>query len=263
MILTLDIGNTNIKTAVFDGEALAQYWRLKTDISATSDEVGITLVNLFRHNGLPLTAIDGIIMSSVVPSINFTIEHMCRTYFGMEPKLVVPGVRTGINIKYENPKELGSDRIANAVAAYTLYGGPCIFIDFGTATTFGVVLANAEFIGGAICPGLKLSTEALVMGAAKLPRVEILRPESPIGRNTVSNMQAGIFYGYVGQINHIVAKMKEELDMPETRVIATGGLSRLIASDTNAIDVIDGLLTLKGLRIIYERNREDERAAEQ
>lgn len=256
MILTLDIGNTNIKTAVFDGETLAQYWRLKTDINATSDEIGGTLVGLFRHNDLPMNVIDGIIISSVVPSINFTIEHMCQTYFGMDPMMIAPGVRTGINIRYENPRELGSDRIANAVAAHAFYGGPCIFIDFGTATTFGVVSEKAEFIGGAICPGVKVSMEALVMGAAKLPRVEIVRPETVIGRNTVSNMQSGIFFGYVGQVNHIVAKMKEELGRPDIRVIATGGLSRLIASDTNAIDVIDGLLTLKGLRLIYERNQE-------
>ncbi len=254
MILTLDIGNTNIKTAVFDGEALVQYWRLNTDVAATSDEIGIKLATLFQHNGLSLSCVDGIIISSVVPPINFTIEHMCRSYFGMDPMQVVPGIKTGINIKYENPRELGSDRIANAVAAYTLYGGPCIFIDFGTATTFGVVSDRAEFLGGAICPGIKLSTEALVSGASKLPRVELVKPESVIGRNTIANMQSGIFYGYVGQVNHIVAKMKEELGRPETHVIATGGLSRLLAPDTKAIDAIDGLLTLKGLRLIYERN---------
>ena len=168
--------------------------------------------------------------------------------------LVVPGIRTGLNIKYENPRELGSDRIANAVAAYTLYGGPCIVIDFGTATTFGVVSERGEFIGGAICPGVKLTTEALVSGTAKLPRVEIVRPESVVGRNTVSNMQSGIFYGYVGQVNHIVGKIKQELRRPDMRVVATGGMARLIASDTDAIDILDGLLTLKGLRIIYERN---------
>lgn len=256
MILTLDIGNTNIKTAVFDGDSLVQYWRLKTDIAATSDEIGVALASLFRYSNLPMTSINGIIISSVVPSINFTMEHMCRSYFKMDPMLVVPGIKTGLNIKYENPRELGSDRIANAVAAHTIYGGPCIFIDFGTATTFGVVSERAEFIGGAICPGLKLSMEALVMGAAKLPRVEIIKPDSVIGKNTITNMQAGIFYGYVGQVNNIVAKMKEELGKPDMRVIATGGLSRLIATDTNAIDIIDGLLTLKGLRIIYERNQE-------
>lgn len=255
MILTLDIGNTNIKTAVFDGESLIAYWRLATSTTATSDEVGVALCGMFAHVGLSMDVITGIIMSSVVPPVNYTIEHMCRTYFKMDPMTVVPGIRTGINIKYENPRELGSDRIANAVAAHTIYGGPCIFIDFGTATTYGVVLENGEFIGGAISPGLKISSEALVTGASKLPRVEIIKPESIICRNTVSGMQAGLFFGYVGSVNHTIAKMKEEIGLPEVRVIATGGLSRLIASDTDAIDVIDGLLTLKGLRMIYWRNQ--------
>lgn len=255
MILTMDIGNTNIKTAVFEGESLVKYWRISTNRSMTSDELGILLCNLFAHDGLNTRDVKGIIMSSVVPTVNFTVEHMCRNYFDMEPMQVVPGIKTGINIKYENPRELGSDRIANAVAAFTLYGGPCIFIDFGTATTFGVVSSRGEFLGGAICPGLKLSMDALFLHTAKLPRVEIVRPDTVIGRNTVTNMQSGMFFGYVGQINHIVAKMKEEMGHQDMRVIATGGLSRLIATDTNAIDVIDGLLTLKGLRMIYERNR--------
>jgi type III pantothenate kinase len=254
MILTLDVGNTNIKTAVFQGESLVRYWRLNTNIASTSDEIGLLLVSLFQHNGLLARDIDGIILSSVVPSINFTLEHMCQAYFSIDPMIVAPGIKTGINIKYENPRELGSDRIANAVAAYSIYGGPCIFIDFGTATTFGVVSERAEFVGGAICPGIKLSSEALVTSAAKLPRVELVKPESVIGKTTVTNMQAGIYYGYVGLVNHIITKMKEELKQPNVRVIATGGLSRLISPDTNAIDVIDGLLTLKGLRIIYDRN---------
>ena len=254
MILTLDIGNTNIKTAVFRGQELVGYWRLNTNTSATSDEIGIMLMNLFAHGKLQPRDIDGIIMSSVVPTMNFTTEHMCSTYFKKEPMRIAPGIKTGINIKYDNPKELGSDRIANAVAAHTIYGGPCIFIDFGTATTFGVISEKGEFIGGAICPGIKLSSEALVTNAAKLPRVELVKPESAIGRTTVTNMQAGIFFGYVGQINHIVAKMKEELGTEDIQVIATGGLSRLIYTDTDVIDTIDGLLTLKGLRIIYERN---------
>ena len=254
MILTLDIGNTNIKTALFSGTEMVQYWRLKTDIAATSDELGLKLTSLLLYHDLKPDAVEGISLSSVVPSLNFTIEHMCKTYFRQDPMLVVPGIRTGLNIKYENPRELGSDRIANAVAAYTLYGGPCIVIDFGTATTFGVVSERGEFIGGAICPGVKLTTEALVSGTAKLPRVEIVRPESVVGRNTVSNMQSGIFYGYVGQVNHIVGKIKQELRRPDMRVVATGGMARLIASDTDAIDILDGLLTLKGLRIIYERN---------
>ena len=168
MILTLDIGNTNIKTALFEGMEMVQYWRISTNRNMSSDEYGILLMNLFSHNKLRPQDVEGIMMSSVVPQINFTIEHMCRTYFGMTPCVVGPGIKTGINIKYENPRELGSDRIANAVAAYELYGGPCITIDFGTATSFGAISAKGEFLGGAICPGLRLAADALTEHAAKL-----------------------------------------------------------------------------------------------
>ncbi len=255
MILTLDIGNTNIKTALFDGKEMKKYWRISTSRSMTSDEYGILLANLFSHEGYDMKAVDGVIMSSVVPSINFTIEHMCRNYFGREPMQVVPGVKTGINIKYENPRELGSDRIANAVAAYTIYGGPCIFIDFGTATSFGVMSEKGEFLGGAICPGLKLSAEALVERAAKLPRFELNKPDRVIGRNTIANLQSGIVFGYVGQVSYLIRKMKEEIGAPDAKVIATGGMALLVADEAREIDVLDGLLTLKGLEIIYEKNR--------
>jgi len=254
MILTLDIGNTNIKTAVFDGDKMLQYWRIGTRGSATSDEYGILLADLFRHSGLDMGGVTGVAASSVVPTVNFTIEHMVRNYFHRDTLWVAPGVKTGINIKYENARELGSDRIANAVAAHAIYGGPCIFIDFGTATTFGVVSAKGEFLGGAICPGLKLAADALVNSAAKLPRVELLKPESVIAKTTVTNMQAGLFYGYVGQVNYIVHKMKTELNNANVRVVATGGMAALIASESRAIGTLDGLLTLKGLRLIYERN---------
>lgn len=254
MILTLDIGNTNIKTALFDGMDMVKYWRISTNRSMSSDEYGILLCNMFSHEGFDTKCVDGIMMSSVVPSINFTIEHMCRNYFGMDPLTVAPGVKTGINIKYENPRELGSDRIANAVGAYELYGGPCITIDFGTATSFGCISAKGEFLGGAICPGLKLAAEALTERAAKLPRFELTKPESVIGKNTVTNMQAGIVYGYIGQIEYLVRRMKAELGAPDAKVIATGGLAVLVAEESRAIDVLDGLLTLKGLRIIYGKN---------
>lgn len=254
MILTLDIGNTNIKTALFDGDKMVQYWRITTNRNMSSDEYGILLANLFRHNGLEMSIVTGIIMSSVVPSVNFTIEHMCKNYFGFEPMHVAPGVKTGINIRYDNPRELGSDRIANAVAAWELYGGPCIFIDFGTATTYGVMSAKGEFLGGAICPGLKLSAEALVDKAAKLPKFELTKPDSVIARNTIANLQSGIVYGYVGQVIYLIRKMKEELSAPDAKVIATGGMAVLIASETDQINVLDGLLTLKGLRLIYEKN---------
>ena len=254
MILTMDIGNTNIKTALFDGENMVQYWRLSTNKQMSSDEYGILLANLFRHNDLDMKDVSGIIISSVAPSINFTIEHMVQNYFGIQPMMVVPGIKTGINLKYDNPRELGSDRIANAVAAWELYGGPCIFIDFGTATTFGVVSREGEFLGGAIAPGLKLAAEALTERAAKLPRFELSKPESVIGRNTVTNMQAGIVYGYIGQVNYLVGRMKKELGDPNAKVIATGGLAVLVADESRVIDVMDGLLTLKGLCLIYEKN---------
>ena len=254
MILTLDIGNTNMKTALFDGMEMRQYWRLSTNRARTSDEFGMSLIGLMNHQGIDPGQITGIMMSSVVPQINFTIEHMCRSYFGMEPIKIEPGVKTGINIKYENPRELGSDRIANAVAAYELYGGPCITIDFGTATSFGAISAKGEFLGGAICPGLRLAADALTERTAKLPRFELVKPEGVIGRNTVSNMQAGIVYGYIGQINYIVNRMKREMNVPDVKVIATGGLAVLVAGESRVIDVMDGLLTLKGLCLIYKKN---------
>ena len=206
MILTLDIGNTNIKTALFQGEEMLNYWRIATNRSMSSDEYGILLANLFEYNGRRLSDVSGVSISSVVPSINFTIEHMCRNYLNLAPMMVGPGIKTGINIKYDNPRELGSDRIANAVAAYELYGGPCIFIDFGTATSFGVVSHKGEFLGGAISPGIKLSAEALVEKAAKLPRFELQRPDSVIGRNTITNLQSGIVYGHVGLVTYLIRK---------------------------------------------------------
>ena len=254
MILTLDIGNTNIKTALFNGPDMVKYWRLSTNIQNSSDEYGITLVNLFNHAGIPTDAVEGIIISSVVPTINFTIEHMCQNYFDQSPTFVVPGVKTGINIKYENPRELGSDRIANAVAAYEEYGAPTIFIDFGTATTFGVIDEGGAFLGGCICPGIKLASEALVSGTAKLPRFELTRPERVIGRTTLTNLQSGMYYGYVGLVRNIVRAIKQELGR-EATVVATGGMAVMVADESKVIDKLDGLLTLKGLRLIYERNR--------
>ncbi len=255
MILTMDIGNTNIKTALFDDMEMVQYWRISTNRNMSSDEYGMILMNLFAYNHISTDVVKGIMISSVVPQINFTIEHMCRTYFDMDPLILEPGIKTGVNIKYENPRELGSDRIANAVAAYELYGGPCITIDFGTATNFGVISEKGEFLGGAICPGLKLAADALTERTAKLPRFELVRPESVIGKNTVANMQSGIVYGYIGQINYLVERMKKELGAPNAKVIATGGLAVLVGKESSVIDVMDGLLTLKGLCLIYRKNR--------
>ncbi|MBR4235571.1 MAG: type III pantothenate kinase [Clostridia bacterium] len=254
MILTLDIGNTNIKTALFDGQNMLAYWRISTSRTMTSDEYGIMLLNLFAHKGINPGVVEGIAVSSVVPTINFTIEHMCQTYFGMQPMLVAPGIKTGIHIKYDNPKELGSDRIANAVASYELYGGPCIFIDFGTATSFGALNAAGEFLGGAICPGLKVTADAIVDRTAKLPRFELVKPASVIGKNTVANLQSGILYGHIGMVKYLIQRMKEELS-GECKVVATGGMALLVRDDAPEINILDGLLTLKGLRLIYEKNR--------
>jgi type III pantothenate kinase len=254
MLLAIDVGNTNSVLGVFEGTRLLDHWRVETHARRTSDEYGILMANLFAHNGVSMKGVEGIIMSSVVPTVNFTLEHMCRNYFGMGPMFVGPGIKTGINIKYDNPRELGGDRIANAVAAYAIYGGPCITIDFGTATTFGALSAKGEFLGGAICPGMKLAAEALTEHAAKLPRFELAKPETVIGRNTITNLQAGIVYGYVGQVMYLVKKFREELKAPSAKVIATGGLALLVADETDSIDVLDGVLTLKGLRILYERN---------
>lgn len=256
MLLTLDIGNTNIKCALFKEQELKKAWRMETNRHKTHDEYGILLTMFLNSSGYSKADIDGIVVSSVVPTINYTIEHMLDDYFDITPVWVAPGIKTGINIRYDNPQMLGADRICNAVAAQHDYGGPCIFIDFGTATTFGVLSKKGEFLGGAICPGLKLSSEALTERAAQLPKVELVKPETVITRNTISNMQAGIVYGYVGQVDYIVRKMKAEIGGQEhIKVIATGGLSRMIASETSTIDIIDGLLTLKGLRLLYERNK--------
>jgi type III pantothenate kinase len=253
MILTLDVGNTNIKTALFEQSELKQYWRISTNRTQTSDEYGMVMLNLFNHAGVRPSDVSGIIVSSVVPTINFTIEHMCKTYFGLSPMFVVPGIKTGIHIKYDNPRELGSDRIANAVACNEIYGGPAIYIDFGTATSFGALNAQGEFLGGAIVPGLKVMSDAIVDRTAKLPRFELVKPPSAIGKNTITNLQSGILYGHVGMVKYLIHRIKEELGAP-CRVIATGGMALLVKDDAPEIDVLDGLLTLKGLRLIYEKN---------
>lgn len=198
--------------------------------------------------------INAIIISSVVPPVVPTLERMCQRYFGLSPLLIGPGVKTGMDIRYDNPREVGADRIVNAVAAYEKYGGPVIIVDFGTATTFCAVDAKGVYLGGSICPGIGIATEALVQRTAKLPRIELKRTDSVICRNTIESMQAGVFYGFVGQVEGIVARMRRELDM-SARVVATGGLAVVIAPATKAIDVVEPMLTLEGLRIIYERNR--------
>lgn len=257
MLLVLDTGNTNIVLGVYEGAELKHHWRMETYRQKTEDEYAMQVKALFSHVGLEFTDIDGIIISSVVPPVMFPLEQMCKKYFNQEPVIVGPGVKTGLNIKYENPREVGADRIVNAVAAISEYGSPLIIVDFGTATTYCYVNEHAEYMGGAIAPGINISMEALFDRASKLPRVELTRPEHVVGKNTVSAMQAGILYGYVGQVEGLVGRMKAESKKVPT-VIATGGLAPLIGKETDVIDVVDDYLTLKGLKLIYERNQQGE-----
>lgn len=259
MIFVIDVGNTNIVLGLIEGKKLISDWRLSTDMPRTADEYGMIVKALFDHMGYRMADVDGIIVSSVVPNIMYSLEHMIRKYFNIEPIFVGPGIKTGINIKYDNPKEVGADRIVNAVAALELYGGPLIIIDFGTATTFCAVTSSADYLGGSIVPGIKISSEALFVRAAKLPRIELVKPPTVICKNTVQSMQSGIIYGYVGLVDYIVNKMKEEMkkyDSKETFIVATGGLAKLIASDSTTINEVNGNLTLEGLRILYERNKD-------
>lgn len=253
MILVFDVGNTNIVLGVFQDRKLIQDWRLSTARHRTDDEYGIMLRELFAFSGLSMTDIKAVVLSSVVPPINITLEWACQRYFNLNPLFIGPGVKTGMPIKYENPREVGADRIVNAVAGYEQYGGPLIIVDFGTATTFCAISARGEYLGGAIAPGIGISSEALFARASKLPRVELTKPPSVIGKNTVNSMQSGFIYGFAGQVNGIVERMKREME-GEPRVIATGGLAELLASETTAIDIVDKYLTLTGLLLIYERN---------
>ena len=257
MLLVLDTGNTNIVLGVYEGTELKHHWRMETYRQKTEDEYAMQVKALFSHVGLEFTDITGIIISSVVPPVMFPLEQMCKKYFNQEPVIVGPGVKTGLNIKYENPREVGADRIVNAVAAIHEYGSPLIIVDFGTATTYCYVNEHAEYMGGAIAPGINISMEALFDRASKLPRVELTRPEHVVGKNTVSAMQAGILYGYVGQVEGLVGRMKAESKKVPT-VIATGGLAPLIGKETDVIDVVDDYLTLKGLKLIHERNQQGE-----
>ncbi|WNC14990.1 type III pantothenate kinase [Brevibacillus brevis] len=254
MLLVMDIGNSNIVMGLYAGDELRHHWRVATDRNKTEDEYGMLATNLFQSVGMLPSQVSGVILSSVVPPLNFTIERMCEKYFRQKPLVVGPGIKTGLNIKYEYPREVGSDRIVNAVAAIHHYGTPLIVVDFGTATTFCYVDERGQYWGGAIAPGIGISTEALVSRAAKLPRIEIAKPASVVGRNTIAAMQSGIYYGFVGQVEGIVRRMMAEYGT-EPKVVATGGLAPLVANETECIHVVDPYLTLKGLRLIYERNQ--------
>lgn len=255
MILVFDVGNSNIVLGVYKGKELLNSWRISTDRNKTSDEYGIMIDRLFEHNGLKLLDVEAVVISSVVPTLMYSLQAMSMKYCNKEPLIIGPGIKTGMNIKYDNPRAVGADRIVNAVSAYNKYGGPLIVVDFGTATTFCAISEDGNYLGGTIAPGIKISSEALFQRTAKLPKVELRKPKSVICKNTINSMQSGIIYGYVGLVDYIIERMKMELGGTVKAVIATGGLSTLIASESKAIDKIEKLLTLEGLRMIYEMNK--------
>ena len=255
MLLVIDIGNTNIKYGVWKDEVLLASFRVSSRISRTADEYGSVLVNLLSDSGIKKADINGIIISSVIPTLNYTICHMCEYFFGISPLMVGPGIKTGINIKAENPKEVGADRIVNNVAAYKKYGGPLIVIDFGTATTFNVIDKDGAFVGGVIAPGIKTALEGLVHSTAQLPMIELVPPKKVIAKSTETNMQAGIIFGFSGLVDNIVNKIKKELGDDNVKVVATGGLGEIIAKETKNIEVVDRTLTLYGLKTIYDLNK--------
>src|ERR1700744_1071855 len=254
MLLTLDVGNTNTVLGVFRGKQLVAHWRLTTARDQTIDEYGILTRNLFTLAELSPREINGVIISSVVPPLNRILAEMSQTYFGRKPMFVEPGVKTGMAVLVDNPLEVGADRIVNGVAAFEKYGGPCIVVDFGTATTFDVISARGEYLGGAISPGLGISADALFARAARLGRGDIKRPAKVIGTNTVTHLQTGLYYGYIGLVEGILERMIAELGA-QPRVIATGGLGRQIAPGSRCISELDDMLPLDGLLVLFERNR--------
>jgi type III pantothenate kinase len=255
MLLAIDIGNTNITFGLYDGETLGPRWRIRTIHEKMPDEYGILLDQLFRHRGYRPEQVTGGAIASVVPPLTPVFQQVCRDYVGQTPLVVDAGVRTGVRIRYDNPRAVGADRVADAAAVRALYSVPACVVDFGTATTFDAVSAEGDYLGGAIAPGISISAQALFERTAKLPRVELTRPPSTIGRNTSHSIQSGLLFGYVGLVEGMVVRFKAELG-PDTRVIATGGLAEIIARETEIIDTVDPWLTLHGLRIIYELNRE-------
>ena len=265
MLLAFDVGNTNIVLGVFKEGKMITNWRLETDNNKSADEYGMIVGQLFRYQGLDITEVRDVIISTVVPSVLYTLQHLSMKYFNRKPIVIGPRIKTGLIVKYDNPKQVGADRIVNAVSAHAKYGGPLIVIDFGTATTFCAVTEKAEYIGGTIAPGLKIASEALFEKTSKLPKVELEEPGCVICRNTVTSMQSGLVYGHMGMVDYIVKKMKNELreychnQEAEVKVIATGGLASMIAQGTDCIDYVDKMLTLEGLEIIYNKNKKNRR----
>ncbi len=257
MILCIDIGNTNVKFGIFKDEKLVASFRVTSKRNSTADEYGVLVRDLLTSAGLKKSDLEGVIMSSVIPQLNYTMEHMCKLYLGQRPLVVAPGLKTGINLKVNSPQEVGADRIVNSVAAYKKYGGEkCVIcIDFGTATTLNVITEKGELVGGVIAPGIKTSLDSLVNGTAKLPNIELEYPGKVICKDTVTNMQAGLLYGFVGLVEYLVEKTKKEIKK-ECVVVATGGLGEIIAKEAKCIDHTDRALTLEGLKMLYDLNKQ-------
>ncbi|MCT4543376.1 MAG: type III pantothenate kinase [Vallitalea sp.] len=255
MLLVIDIGNTNIVLGAYKNDELVASWRMTTKTPRTSDEYGLFMYSLLTHKNINVDDIKDVIIASVVPNIMYSLVNGIIKYFHTKPIIVGPGLKTGINIRTDNPKEVGADRIVNIVSAYYTYGGPAIVIDFGTATTYDIVTEDGVFNAAITSPGIKISANALGKMAAKLPEIEIKKPESILAKNTITSMQAGLIYGYIGQVEYIVTKVKEEMNLPDMKVVATGGLAKIIFSETDKIDIYDPMLTLKGLKIIYDKNK--------
>ncbi len=254
MILTIDVGNTNITFGVYEKEKLKTTFRMTTKLPRTSDEYGILIREMLTANGIKVEEIDGSIIASVVPNIMHALEGAMAKYIGSRPIIVGPGVKTGIKIATENPREIGADRIVDLVAGYEKYGGPVLVLDFGTATTYDLITEDGKFTTGITAPGIHISAKALWEDTAKLPEIEIKKPKSILAGETISSMQAGLVYGQIGQTEYIIAQVKKETGLDNLLVVATGGLGRIIADETDAINVYDPQLTLDGLRLIYERN---------
>lgn len=254
MLLCIDIGNTNITMGLYRDEELVTHWRISTDYQKMPDEYGILLLSLMARQGFEPADVDGVSVASVVPPVTAIFNEMLDAYFGVEPLVVGAGVKTGVAVRYDNPYEVGADRVVNAAAAYRLYGGPACIVDFGTGTTFDALSATGDYLGGAIAPGVRVAAEALFQRASKLPRIDLTRPRKTIGTNTTDSMRSGILFGYVGLVEGMVERFRRELG-PTMRVIGTGGLAKVIAAETDVIEVVDPWLTLRGLQIIYELNR--------
>lgn len=255
MLLVIDIGNTNVTIGAFEGEAIYGSWRMTTNLQRTSDEYGIFVCEALKYKGIDAKLVDAVVFASVVPNMNYSFINGLKKYITSNILIVGPGIKTGIKLAVENPKEIGADRIVDAVAAFELFGGPVLVIDFGTATTYDLITEDGSFIAGVTCPGIKLSANALGQGTAKLPVIEIKKPDSILAKETISSIQAGIVYGHIGQTEYIIKKIIEESGFHNLKVVATGGLGKVVVDETKYIQHYDPMLTLKGLRMIYEKNQ--------